>query len=119
MIDFQRELRLQQHDAFRCWHGLGSTGLMVVSAMERGAARPKDIIRMSGRCRQTVFTKLRDMIRVGLVEPMGDGVYRLVDAWETRLDDAAECLGTAGKGAAQAAQHQREREAWRKRRKGV
>ncbi|MBU1746742.1 MAG: helix-turn-helix domain-containing protein, partial [Chloroflexi bacterium] len=102
---------MHAHDAFR-WAGLNKSGAEVLAALSAGAAvAATDITAQTGRHRTTVQRKLMAMAQLGLVEPVGDGWWRVVPGVD--LDRAATELGTAGAGDRQRSQHQRDRRAHR------
>jgi len=104
----------QTHDAFR-WAGLNKSGAEVLMALEAaGEAHVRELADATGRHRTTVKRKLRQMVGLGLVEPLGDGYYRAMD--NPDLDRAARLLGTVGQGQRQKVRHIRDRRAhhyWR------
>lgn len=98
---------MHTHDAFR-WQGLNKTGSdvwAVLQAMEE--ATVADLAKMTGRHRTTVKRKLELMFKVGMVEPLGDEVWRGVVGAD--LDQVAVELGTSGIGERQRARHVRDR----------
>jgi hypothetical protein len=98
------------HDLWRR-AGLGLAGQDVWRVLQAGATTAAAIARQTGRAARTVARKLRAMFRLGLAEPLGDGVWRAVDGAD--LDAAAVALGTAGLGGRQREAHRRQREAQR------
>ena len=85
------------HDAFR-WYALGKAGLDVWLYLMQprvNGAIIKDIAEATGRHRNTVSRKLKRMLKLGLVEALGDGYWRACP--DADLAVAAEELGTAGK----------------------
>jgi len=95
------------HDAYR-WAGLGKSGAEVLDALRRrGIAGEEELQAATGRHRTTVKRKLLRMYELGLVDPLGDKVWRYADSGD--LDAAAVELGTAGVGAGQWKRQVRER----------
>lgn len=96
------------HDVFR-WGALGATGKAIYDVMLDGRRpmRVKEISELSGRSSSTVNRKLKLMFGAGLAGPLGNGYWQAVEG--SNLDDAAEILGTSGKGEEQRRQHERER----------
>jgi|GEM_PF-979385 len=95
------------HDAFR-WSGLNKSSAEVLTLLQTtNAMTVSDLAARTGRHRTTVQRKLVEMFRLGLVEPLGEGWWRVVS--EVNLDQVAAELGTAGAGDRQRAQHQRDR----------
>jgi hypothetical protein len=106
------ELVHASHDAFRHL-GLGKTGAeMWAILLDCREVTERQLRESTGRHRTTVKRKLMSMFQMGMVEPLGDGIWRVVTAVD--LDVIAEALGTAGKGEAQREKHRRQREAHRR-----
>lgn len=86
---------VQNNDVFR-FFGLGKTGLdiweVLLSCPE--GAKTSFIIERTGRARVTVYSKLKQMFSLGMVEPMGDSIWKAVD--DIDFDGIAEELGTLG-----------------------
>lgn len=111
---------LHSHDAFR-WAGLNKSGAEVLIALakaEEGTATVRELAEATGRDRTTIYRKMRGdpkrgvigMFQLGLVEPVGRGVWRLVPEFDTvMLDQAAADLNTAGVGRRQRERHRQER----------
>jgi hypothetical protein len=98
-----------EHDAFR-WSGLNKTGFEVwVRLKSRDRVTTKDLEAETGRCRTTIAKKLEIMFRLGMAEPLGNGIWRAVP--NVDLGAIAKELGTVGKGEAQRQMHRRQREA--------
>ena len=97
------------HDCFR-WAGLGQTGADVWRALlVAGDTGITDahIAEATGRGRATVARKLRAMYRLGMVAPLGDGLWRAIA--NVDLDKIAQELGTSGMGEAQCKLHSKDR----------
>ncbi len=99
---------LIQHDAF-CWRGLGKTGAKVwAELLERGEATESELTQATRRHESTVRRKLDWMLQLGMVEPLGNGLWQALPGVD--LDVVAEALDTAGLGERQKREHQRQRE---------
>lgn len=101
------------HDAFR-WKGLNKSGAEVLTALAKaddGTATVRELAEATGRHRSTVGRKLRMMFTLGLVEPVGRSLWRIVPEFTAgMLDQAAQEIGTAGLGQRQRRQHLRDRD---------
>ena len=101
------ELVHASHDVFR-HSGLGKTGAeMWAVLLDNGKVTEKQLREATGRHRTTVKRKLGIMFRLGMAEPLGDGLWQALPGVD--LDEVAEQLGTAGLGAAQREKHERDR----------
>jgi len=111
---------LHSHDAFRRG-GLNKSGaevLMALAKAEEEIATVRELAEATGRHRTTIYRKLKGdpkkgvigLYQLGLVEPVGRGVWRLVPEFDTvMLDQAAADLNTAGVGRRQRERHRQER----------
>jgi hypothetical protein len=111
---------LHSHDAFR-WAGLNKSGaevLMALANADHGVATVTELAKATGRHRTTICRKLRGdpkrrvigMFQLGLVEPVGGGMWRLVPEFNTAmLDKIAADLNTTGMGRRQRERHRQER----------
>lgn len=98
---------MHAHDAFR-WQALGKTGGEVWAALQSAPLlKVAKLAKMTGRHETTVRRKLKLMFKLGMAEPMGDGLWRAVPGVD--LDQVAEELGTSGTGERQRAKHVRDR----------
>jgi len=97
------------HDAFR-YAGLNKSGAEIIAVMEaRQESTVNELAETTGRHRTTVKRKLLQMHKVGLVEPLGDGLWQILDNFD--LDQAARELHTSGAGRKQRQNHIRQRRA--------
>ncbi len=103
--------KLTNHDAFRNNGGLGKSGSEIWGLLAAGEKTERELEDATGRHRTTVKKKLMAMLRLGMVEPLGDGLWRAVA--DIDLDDIAKLLGTDGTAEAQHAKHVQERRAQR------
>lgn len=101
------------HNAFR-WGALNKTGAQLAWLLyQRGEVSTQELEAETGRHRTTVKRKLTTMMRAGLADPLGEGVWR----WAPRgdpmaaLDEAAEILGTDNALDRQKARHRQNRAA--------
>jgi hypothetical protein len=95
------------HDLFR-WQGVGKAGAEVLAALAAGVTSERDVAAATGRHVTTVRRKLRQLLGVALVEPLGDGYWRAVD--DPDLDRAAIEWNVAGIGERQRVRHEKERQ---------
>jgi predicted transcriptional regulator len=99
---------IQQKDTFR-FAGLGKTGLDVWACLQKhpDGTGATAIAQETGRGRMTIHRKLAAMFQLGMVEPLGDGLWRSLPGAD--LEEAARELGVSGMGQAQRVKHEKDR----------
>jgi len=100
-------------DVFR-WSGLGKTGADIYrTLLENGESDIKTLTEKSKVAQRTIYNKLNDLERAGLVTIRKQGRQTLLKANPgADLEKAAEIIGTAGTLKNQINRHERERKAY-------